>query len=89
MGKVDILDSSVVDEVAVSPVVHGLMGPHVEVRPVDAVAALYVVAGTVVRLDEVKAATGMDAVVARSWNYVVLVPPAVDITDGVRAPPKT
>ena len=43
------------------------MGPHVEVRPVDAVAALYVVAGTVVRLDEVKAATGMDAVVARPW----------------------
>ena len=40
------------------------MGPHVEVRPVDAVAALDVVAGTVVRLDEVRAATGMDAVVA-------------------------
>ena len=62
------------------------MGPHVEVRPVDAVAALDVVAGTVVRLDEVRAATGMDAVVARPWNYVVLVPPAVNVADGVRAP---
>jgi hypothetical protein len=62
------------------------MGPHVEVRPVDALAALDVVAGTVVRLDEVRAATGMDAVVARPWNYVVLVPPAVNVADGVRAP---
>ena len=62
------------------------MEPHVEARPVDAVAALDVVVGTVVCADEVRAATGMDAVVARPWNYVVLVPPAVNVADGVRAP---